>query len=272
MTLRLRIGNQTSKHARPITAPFDFALQAGFDAFEWFSDGGREGWCEELADADERRRLRNLGRDRDLLYSVHAPYAAAPFDAEGAAAIARSIDFAAAVGAGVVNVHLFAERGGEAFAQALLPLLRRARAVGVRVSVENTPETTPEHFNAAFAALARYADVAGAVGMCLDMGHANLCQATRNDFLGYVDRLGPQVSIIHWHAHENWGDRDGHLTLFTGPSARDDAGVRGLVRRLRKRGFTGSAVLEQWPSPPGLLAQARDRLRALWDEETARAG
>jgi hypothetical protein len=80
------------------------------------------------------------------------------------------------------------------------------------------------------------------------------------------------VPIVHWHAHENWGDRDSHLTLFTGPSARDEAGLRGLVRRLVRRGFCGSVVLEQWPQPPGLLVEARDRLRALWISVAAEEG
>src|SRR5262249_15591604 len=88
---------------------------------------------------------------------------------------------------------------------------------------------------------------------------------TRNNYVGFVDLLGGHVPIIHWHAHENWGDRDSHLTLFTGPSARDDRGLRALVRRLLRRGFKGSVVLEQWPYPPERLVEARDRLRLLFE-------
>jgi sugar phosphate isomerase/epimerase len=134
----------------------------------------------------------------------------------------------------------------------------------VRVSVENTPQTVPDDFNAVFALLARMPEAAdGRVGMCLDMGHANLCAATRQDYVAFVDRLEEQVPIIHWHAHENWGDRDSHLTLFTGPAGLDDGSLRQLVQRLLRRGFNGAAVLEQWPQPPELLLQARDNLRAL---------
>ena len=139
-----------------------------------------------------------------------------------------------------------------------------ARTQGVKVSLENTPQTAPEDFNAVFARLARMPEVAaGRVGMCLDMGHANLCPSSRNDYLGFVDRLETHVPIIHWHAHENWGDRDSHLPLFTGPSAKDDAGLRGLVWRLVQRGFRGNVVLEQWPNPPEQLVQCRERLRLL---------
>jgi sugar phosphate isomerase/epimerase len=261
---RVRIGNQTSVHAAAVRLPYDFALAAGFDAFEWFSDKGRQSWSEDDVDADARKRLRDQGRERDLLFSVHVPFAANPVDAAGADAIRRSLDFAADVAADVVNVHLFTDRGPRAFADALWPLLRQARAAGLRISLENTPGTSPEDFNAVFAVLQGQPEAAVA-GMCLDMGHANLCPATRNDYLGYVDRLGAHVPIIHWHAHENWGDRDSHLALFTGPSAQDDRGVRGLVQRLRRRGFQGSVVLEQWPDPPELLVQARDRLRQLFE-------
>jgi sugar phosphate isomerase/epimerase len=101
------------------------------------------------------------------------------------------------------------------------------------------------------------------VGLCLDVGHANLCAETRNDYLAYVDRLAPEVVISHVHLHENWGDEDSHLTLFTGPAGRDPAGVEGLVDRLVRRGFAGCIILEQWPDSPALLDLARDRLADL---------
>jgi hypothetical protein len=53
------------------------------------------------------------------------------------------------------------------------------------------------------------------------------------------------------------------LTLFTGPARTDDAGVRALLGRLRRRGFAGAVILEQWPDPPLLLVEAASRLRFL---------
>jgi sugar phosphate isomerase/epimerase len=104
------------------------------------------------------------------------------------------------------------------------------------------------------------------VGMCLDLGHANLCAPTRNDYLGYLDRLDAGVPIIHLHVHENWGDCDSHLPLFTGPAGRDGGGVRGFVERIKRRNYSGSIILEQWPHPPSLLNQAREGLKQLLAE------
>jgi sugar phosphate isomerase/epimerase len=103
--------------------------------------------------------------------------------------------------------------------------------------------------------------------MCLDIGHANLCASTRNDYLGYLDRLDLRVPIIHLHVHENWGDCDSHLPLFTGPAGRDGAGVRGFIERIKRRNYSGSIILEQWPHPPSLLNQAREGLKQLLAEE-----
>ena len=263
-TVRIRIGNQTAYGAQPLLRPYEYALAHDFDAFEWFSDANRFGWHESQMDDADCRRLRQTSLDRDLLFSVHAPIAATPFTPDGLVELYRSIDFAGAIGARIVNIHLLPERGAQVFAAALIPVLRHARTKGVRISLENTPQTSPEDFNNVFGFLWCLPDVTnGCVGMCLDMGHANLCPVTRNDYLGFVDRLGQHVPIIHWHAHENGGDRDSHLPLFTGPAAQNDTGVRGLVWRLLQRGFRGNVVLEQWPNPPELLIQARDRLRCL---------
>jgi sugar phosphate isomerase/epimerase len=261
-TRAIRIGNQTNCHTQA-TLPFEFALRHGFDAFEWFSDKGRAGWREDDASPEERERLRQTSRERDMLFSVHTPHAADPSTPEGADAVRRSIRFAGEVGAGVVNVHLFPEHGARAFAASLGPLLEAATVAGVRLSLENTPQTSPDDFNAVFDVLSAVPDAFERIGMCFDMGHANLFSGTRNNYLHFLDSLGEHVPINHLHAHENWGDRDSHLTLFTGPSDHDDRGVRGLAQRLLSRGFRGSVVLEQWPNPPEQLIHARERLKGL---------
>ena len=104
------------------------------------------------------------------------------------------------------------------------------------------------------------------IGMCLDSGHANLFEGTHNNYLEFIDQLGKHVPIIHWHVHENWGDRDSHLPLFTGPSSADDSGLWGLIQRLKQRKFEGSVVFEQWPNPPEMLLETRRRLEKMMSE------
>lgn len=265
LTPRIRIGNQTTYRV-PAQLPYAFALEHGFDAFEWFNDKARGGWGEADTDASVRKALRQAALDNDVLFSVHVPVAADPVHSEGAQAIHSCLDFAHEVGARVVNVHLFPEHHSRVFADALLPLIERARSRGVQLVLENTPQTSPDAFNAVFGVLAAIPEAVGHVGMCLDMGHANLWPGTRNNYLRYVDLLGDHVPILHWHVHENRGDRDSHIPLFHGPAGEDDRGVRGLIARLGKRGFQGSVVLEQWPEPPEVLVQVRNRLQTLVQE------
>jgi len=218
-------------------------------------------------EAPTRSEIRRLGAAHDVFFSVHAPWQANPLDSDGIPLLIRSVEFARDIGAGLVNLHLYMDDGAKGFVEALEPVLRHAAAAGVRISLENTPQTTPEDFNATFACLAERKIVPPATtGMCLDIGHANLCASTRNNFIRYLDALAPAVPIIHVHAHENRGDADTHLTLFTGPSRDDDSGIRAFLERLRRRQYHGALILEQWPNPPELLVEAADRLRSLLDQ------
>jgi sugar phosphate isomerase/epimerase len=267
---RIRIGNQTAISCADPLEPFHFALQHGFNAFEWFSDkkesgdGASAGWDEPDMDADSRAWIREMGVAHDVLFTVHAPWQANPLDAAGIPLLIRGIDFARDIGADLVNLHLYMEAGPQGFVHALDPVLQYAATVNLRISIENTPRTTPEDFNQTFACLNMLSHVPdGTAGMCLDIGHANLCEPTRNNFIRYLDLLAADLPIIHVHAHENQGDRDSHLTLFTGPSREDDAGIRAFVERLRRRAYNGAVILEQWPDPPELLVEAATRLRGL---------
>src|SRR5438270_12543055 len=96
---RIRVGNQTNCHV-PARLPYEFALRHGFDAFEWFSEKGRAGWCEDDTPPAERAELRRAAKERGVRFSVHAPHAADPVTPAGAAAIRKSIRFGGEVGAG----------------------------------------------------------------------------------------------------------------------------------------------------------------------------
>ncbi|HWW00828.1 MAG TPA: PEP/pyruvate-binding domain-containing protein [Candidatus Acidoferrum sp.] len=262
----IRIGNQTAAWAATPVEPFDYALTQGFDAFEWFPDKKPgAGWDESDLDRNARQRIRELGRTRGIRFSVHGRWQANLLAPGSYPLVLEDLELARDLGAALLNIHLAHEQGLAVFVEAIVPLVKRTAEVGLQLAIENTPHHSPEEFNELFARLrALESTQTGHVGMCLDLGHANLCAATRNNYLGFVDRLDSQVPLIHLHLHENWGDADTHLPLFTGPAARDDSGIRGLVARLRKRNFSGSAILEQWPKPPALLNNARDRLLEMW--------
>ena len=269
----IRIGNQTAFSAANLTAPFEYALTQGFDAFEWFPDKKPDGtgWDDTDLDASQRLSIRETARARGVRLSVHARWQADPLRPESEPLLKRDLELAHALGAALLVLHLYGDWRPEAFIEAIKPLIHATAQAGLQLAIENTPEHAPEQFNELFAQLRALESVPiGHVGMCLDLGHANLCAATRNDYLSFFDRLDPWVPIIHLHLHENWGDADRHLPLFTGPAGRDDSGIRGLLARLARRHYSGSIILEQWPQPPALLTQARDRLGGLLSEVAVR--
>jgi sugar phosphate isomerase/epimerase len=263
----IHIGNQTAFSAASLLDPFEFALANGFDAFEWFPDKKADGagWDEADLNLAQRSQIRERARAAGMRLSVHARWQANPLDPTAFPLLLKDIELARDLGAVLLNLHLYAEQGIAAYVQAILPLVRLTADAELELSIENTPHHAPDDFNRLFAQLRAAASSLplSHVGMCLDLGHANLSAATRNDYLKFIDLLDPQVPINHLHLHENWGDADTHLTVFTGPSAENDSGIRGLLDRLRRRRFAGSMILEQWPQPPELLNQARNRLLEL---------
>ncbi len=252
------IGNQTAFFVPPLL-PFTFAIEKGFDAFEFFPDGGPEdhGWSAADLGPHARTFIRATAFEHDMRLSVHATLTADLHSTAGRAALMRDVELAHEIGAHVLNTH-FEPRDPQWLAHDLQDISEILRAAGLVLTLENTVAVSPEDFNDLFARLPP-----GPFAMCLDIGHANLYQGTHNNYLGYLDRLSTTIPIVHIHAHENRGDADRHLPLFTGPSRQDPSGIQGLIERLRKRAFSGSVILEQWPDPPDLLVAARNELRAL---------
>jgi sugar phosphate isomerase/epimerase len=269
VTNRIRIGNQTAFSAASIAEPFRYAVDNGFDAFEWFPDQKEsgEGWGTGDIGGKARNIIKKMARAHDLSLSVHAPWQTNIIDPMSLKPLLKQVRFAADIGAGLLNLHLIAEDGIRPYLQAVKPIITRLREEQISLAIENTPLTGPDKFNALFAGLRDMTSEATShVGMCLDPGHANLCQETLNDYLTYIDRLDPEIPIIHLHLHENYGDHDSHLPLFSGPSRQDTSGIQGLLKRLVERNFSGAIILEQWPSPPSRLNDARDRLFTLLND------
>lgn len=272
---RIRIGNQTAFSAETPVEPFEYAVKNGFDAFDWFPNKNEAGvgWDEKDLDVWTRQLIKGAAQAHDIRLSVHPPWWINPLHPGDFDRLLESLEFARDIGASLLNIHLYIEEGVPNYIEALPPLLRKLDEGAIRLSIENTPLTGPEDFNALFAQLENLHKHKG-VGMCLDLGHANLCAATRNDYLRFIDDLDPRVPIVHIHAHENFGESDDHLALFTGPSGKDPAGIGGFVERMEKRAFFGCIILEQWPQPALLLNQARDRLIRMFHhhiEEPARS-
>lgn len=258
------IGNQTAFWA-PVTDPFEFAVEHGFEAFEFFPDVGPNGrgWSSRDLSADQRSQLRAAAAQRDMRVSVHAALESQLLDRSTWNGLAHDIELARDLGARVINLHL-APVDPEGCATAALALADILQPLGITLALENTVSVGPDQVNQVFRFMeSRLAGRQNGVGLCLDIGHANLCAATKNDYLRFLDALGDHVPIVHAHIHENWGDTDRHLTLFTGPAGRDSAGVVGLLRRLRQRRFEGVLIFEQWPTPTSLLLSARERLRSI---------
>ncbi|MBE9582430.1 MAG: TIM barrel protein [Proteobacteria bacterium] len=262
----IRIGNQSAFSASTVTQPFEYAVANGFDAFEWFPDKkeSREGWEESDLDAETRHYVKDTALKHDIRLSVHAPWQANPLRQEDRRVLLKNIEFANDISASLFNIHLYADEGITSYVQAITPLIEDLAQLGIELSIENTPVTGPEDFNELFAQLENLVLTdATRVGMCLDIGHANLCEATRNDYIRFIDLLDPGIPVIHVHMHENYGDYDSHLPLFTGPAGKDASGIMAVIGRMRKRRFSGCIILEQWPQPPSLLIEARNRLREM---------
>lgn len=273
MKPEFRIGNQTSFASAWPLEPFEFAVSNGFAAFEFFPDrgpSGNGGWHEDDVNDSTRAYVRQTAREKKIEVTVHAPLEFNPLHNPDDPRLRSTIRFANAIGATLVNLHLDVTDGAEGFADALTNTLKLTAESKLKLAIENTVWTGPEHFNQFFATLRRSKLPHAHVGMCFDLGHANLYGETQNDYWRYLDSLAFEVPIIHLHLHENCGDRDSHLPLFTGPSRENTSGIEGLLARLRDRKFCGCAILEQWPQPPSLLVEARDQLLRLTGTPTAK--
>jgi len=258
---RIRIGNQTSKTVDP-TVPFEYALEKGFDAFEWFPDKDESGtgWDEKDLDTKTRQWVRNCGVKRNIRFSVHGPLWTNPYESDAIKTLEASLRLFEDIGASLFNIHFPQEQELRRSLDEIEPLMLHIHAAGGLLAIENVPSTSPEDVNRLFARLKGAKIPVRHVGLCLDLGHANLHNGTRNDYLRYLRGIRESVPIIHVHAHENRGHADTHLPLFSGPSALDESGVRAFVQWLKRRRFSGSVILEQWPDPPDLLDRARGKL------------
>ncbi len=276
---QFRIGNQTAISSKTVWEPFEYAVSKGFDAFEWFPDkfhtyhisskiqGKAIGWKENDLVIEDRKRIKNTATEKDIALSVHVPLSATVFTEEGKERLNISIAFAKDIGAKILNTHLERSIGIDLFIETAIPVWQKALDAGLSVAVENTPGDPPEAMNELFSLLeGKKFSGKERIGMCLDLGHANL-HPTSNDYWKFLDTLKSNVPIIHIHIHENNGQNDEHLPVFTGPSRKDNSkGIKGALSRLIQRKYHGMMIMEQWPKPVSLLEDSRNKLLACLQE------
>lgn len=246
--------------------PFKYAVANGFDAFEWFFDEKDSSERIIVIPKEVRTSIRECSCDNDISLSVHAKWQADLSRTGITEEILREVQFAKDAGAFLFVIHLYTDGGIKSFAEKIIPLSDMLVQAGIMLAIENTPETSPQDFNELFE-LFQGADYSFNIGMCLDLGHANLCAETLNDYIKFIDLLDTAVPVIHIHLHENYGDSDSHLPLFTGPAGKDPSGIKRFIEWLKRRNFTGCIILEQWPDPPDLLKGIRTRLLTMLSEQ-----
>lgn len=258
-----KFGLQTSYAVDSFKVIFPFALEHHAKAFEWFPDKKPDGAGFDIEDLSEsnRKRIRNLAEQNNISLSLHVPMNANAYANGGRLILSHAFQLAQSINAKTVVMHIDLEHGKERFAQQLASILKVLPAYQIRLAIENIPTSTPADFNELFQKMHEIKTPnLKLLGMCFDMGHANLCPATSNDYIKYLDLLDASIPIFHVHLNENYGDKDAHLPLFTGPSKDTDVGIRMLIDRLEKRHFDGTLILEYWQTPPESLLKTIRKL------------
>jgi sugar phosphate isomerase/epimerase len=175
----------------------------------------------------------------------------------------RDIDVLQKIGAHWMNVHPGASpMHDRAFTvernlESLRELLSYAQKARIGVMIENMPG----RFNTANE-LSELLDPLPALGLLLDIGHANLMTASSTAceiIAAHGDRLR------HVHLHDNRaGNLDLHLPLGAG-----NVDVPEAVNALKSCGYDGTITLEVFAADLNLLLHSRDALQQAWSAAPA---
>jgi len=128
----------------------------------------------------------------------------------------RGLEITSALGADVMVIHSgflpFFSRGGRRhwfsnWAVRMVPVLEKARELGIRLALENSWEDRPELLEHLIELIP-----SGDLYVCIDTGHLNTFSKLSIDY--WWKRLGERV--IAMHLHDNDGVSDDHLPPGTG--------------------------------------------------------
>ena len=265
---RVRVGNQTALSAKRLTEPFEYAVENGFDAFEWFLAPHRmdDGWEEADLAPEERREIGRTAAENDIMLSVHVPWRLDPFEPEGYEHLARSLEFAMDMGAANLNMHLSSEHGIEAFEKTLSPVLHRLADLPIRLSIENIPSSSPTSSTSCLPGLRTRGSTSEGSWACASIWAMPICPLSRAmTTSGLSTGWHPMFRLCTCTCTRT--------TATTTPTSRcsrarprgHPSGIEGFVDRMKRRGFSGCGILEVWPDPPSLLNRARDRLLRMFN-------
>lgn len=132
-------------------------------------------------------------------------------------------------------------------------LLSEAEQYGLRMALENVPETFPfilrriNDFKMFFDSLG---DEGSKIGITLDVGHANINGQLYNIISAFRSK------IVHTHLHDNNGDRDSHLGIGFG-----NINWPRLMESLREINYSGALVIESISNVEESIEALRNLIR-----------
>lgn len=208
-----------------------------------------DGW--HTLNLERVRKLREIGEDKGLTYTMHAPFAvvniAAPVEHARKFVLKRlekSLVFARRLECRLMVFHPGLRTGISSFypgadwkvnIKSVRELLELSRKYGVEIAVENCPAPfgflvkNVEEFS-------RFFDELGEnIGLVLDVGHSNI----NGDTKVFMETFGKQ--IVHVHAHDNDGKHDLHLGVGYGT-----VDWQQFSETARKIGFEGIVMVESY--------------------------
>ncbi|MCD6539084.1 MAG: MFS transporter, partial [Candidatus Omnitrophica bacterium] len=234
--------------------------------------------------------LRNLSLQKEILrlskdgywVQIHAPFPLQLTISGDRDVLKRTLDLSKEIKADVVTVH--PEGDTKSFAQNLYPFVLRAEKYGVIIAVENipesktTPEITAEYMNDLFKHIniihdsqkvifkfrrlllgqkETPIDIYQHIGICFDIGHANLLKGGAVEFL---QRLDPKIKIFNVHVHDNNGKENQHLRV-----GRGNINFIEVFKELIRRGYDGRLVLEYWLDDPEEVLGDVQKVKKWWE-------
>lgn len=234
INLPLVLPGTRSERGKLIEESLSRAVRDNFRSFEIYF----EGFLPNDIKPDFRQFLKTQAETQGLTLTVHAAWQHNPV--EDPKIFTDIVEFARDIGSGVVTIHL--TEPGKEYADAIRSLAILARSFGIRIAIENTRLDSgrwcmPEDLNNTLG----YLEDLDNVGICLDVGHANLTGISPVEYLNLIDK---RFKIFNVHFHDNNGKEDQHNTLGQAVGTKGGIDFKAVLARLAHRGYDDSIIIE----------------------------